>query len=325
MSTDAMPAGAMPTGAASTGTSDPAGADNAASDTELGSGPGTSGPAGPAIRIARVATRAGALASWLIVAAGALAMIIPFLWMLGVAFRTSPDLYDDPARLLPQHWTLHGVRAVLDQLPFSRLLLNTFVFAGGTTLLLLLFDSMTAFALARLRFRGQNILFVLILATLMVPFQVTLVPVFLTLFHLGWLNSYQGLIIPRATSALGIFLLRQFFQQLPRELDEAARIDGANNFDVYWRIVLPNAKPVLASLFIIQFAALWNDFLWPLVVTNNIDMQTLPAALTLFSSQSGVDHAALMAGAAISLAPLAIAFLLLQRFFVQGVASTGIK
>lgn len=273
----------------------------------------------------RFAVRSGTVLSWVAVVAGALAMVVPFLWMLGVAFRTSADLYADPARLWPQHWTLHGVHAVVSQLPFGRLVVNTFVFAGGTTLLLLLFDSMTAFALARLRFRGSNAVFLLILATLMVPFQVTLVPVFLTLFHLGWLNSYQGLIIPRATSALGIFLLRQFFLQLPRELDDAARIDGANDFTLYWRIILPNAKPVLASLFIIQFAALWNDFLWPLVVASNTGMQTLPAALTLFSSQSGVDHAALMAGAAISLSPLALAFLLLQRFFVQGVATTGLK
>jgi multiple sugar transport system permease protein len=279
----------------------------------------------PGTAAAMQLARAGAAVSWLVVAVGAIAMIVPFLWMLGVAFRTNADLYGDPARLIPQHWTMHGIRAVLDQLPFARLVVNTFVFAGGTTVLLLFFDSMTAFALARLRFRGQNLVFIVILATLMVPFQVTLVPVFLTLFHLGWLNSYQGLIIPRATSALGIFLLRQFFLQLPRELDDAARIDGARNFALYWRIILPNAKPVLASLFIIQFAALWNDFLWPLVVTNNIDKQTLPAALTLFSSQSGVDHAALMAGAAISLSPLAIAFLALQRFFVQGVATTGIK
>ncbi|MFF4749016.1 carbohydrate ABC transporter permease [Streptomyces sp. NPDC002514] len=273
----------------------------------------------------RFLARGGAAVSWIVVTAGALATIVPFLWMLGVAFRTSADLYADPARLLPAHWTLHGVDAVLHQLPFGRLLVNTFVFAGGSTLLLLLFDSMTAFALARLRFRGSNALFLLILATLMVPFQVTLVPVFLTLFHLGWLNSYQGLIVPRATSALGIFLLRQFFRQLPRELDDAARIDGANDFTLFWRIILPNAKPVLASLFIIQFAALWNDFLWPLVVANNISMQTLPAALTVFSSQSGVDHAALMAGAAISLSPLAVAFLVLQRHFVQSVATTGIK
>ncbi|MET9223960.1 carbohydrate ABC transporter permease [Streptomyces sp. NPDC003300] len=293
-----------------------------------GNGPRPTGPVRlwPAAKVAvRYGARCGTVLSWAAVTVGAVAMIIPFVWMLGVAFRTNADLYADPARLVPRDWTLHGVRAVLGQLPFGKLVLNTFVFAGGTTVLLLLFDSMTAFALARLRFRGKNVVFLLILATLMVPFQVTLVPVFLTLFHLGWLNSYQGLIIPRATSALGIFLLRQFFMQLPRELDDAARIDGANDFTVYWRIILPNAKPALASLFIIQFAALWNDFLWPLVVTNNVDMQTLPAALTLFSSQSGVDHAALMAGAAISLSPLAIAFLVLQRFFVQGVATTGIK
>jgi multiple sugar transport system permease protein len=274
---------------------------------------------------ARLALRFGGALSWLVVGVGAAAILLPFAWMLGVAFRTNADLYSDPARLWPDQWTLHGLQAVLDQLPFTRLIINTFVFAGGTTMALLLFDSMTAFALARLRFRGRNLLFGAILATLMVPFQVTLVPVFLTIYHLGWLNSYQGLIVPRATSALGIFLLRQFFRQLPSELDEAARIDGAGNFGIYWRIILPNSKPVLATLFIIQFAALWNDFLWPLVISSQTQMQTLPAALTLFSSQSGVDHAALMAGAAISLTPLAIAFLLLQRYFVQGVATTGIK
>ncbi|HXT89853.1 MAG TPA: carbohydrate ABC transporter permease [Trebonia sp.] len=287
--------------------------------------PGAAAPAALPRRVGRLLGQLATVLSWLVVIVGALAMVLPFLWMLGVAFRTSSDLYADPARILPDQWTLHGVQAVLDQLPFARLIVNTFVFAGGATILMLLFDSMTAFALARLRFPGRNVVFVLILATLMVPFQVTLVPVFLTLFHLGWLNSYQGLIIPRATSALGIFLLRQFFLRLPFELDDAAHIDGAGNFTVYWRIIVPNAKPALASLFIIQFAALWNDFLWPLVVSNNVNLQTLPAALTIFSSQSGIDHAALMAGAAISLTPLAIAFLLLQRFFVQGVAASGIK
>jgi len=263
--------------------------------------------------------------SWLIVVVTAIAVIIPFLWMIGVAFRTPADLYSDPARIYPAHISLAGFRAVLTQLPFVRLIVNSFVYAGGATVLLVLFDSMTAFALARLRFRGQNVVFIVILATLMVPFQVTLVPVFLTLFHLHWLNSYQGLIVPRATSALGIFLLRQFFIRIPRDLDEAARIDGANTFTIYWRVIMPLAKPALASLVVIQFMALWNDFLWPLVVTSNIKMRTLPSALTLFSSQAGVDHAALMAGAAISLSPLALAFLLAQRFFVQGVATTGIK
>lgn len=271
--------------------------------------------------VRRVATAA----AWLTIVIAALATILPFVWMVGVSLRTPADLYADPARLLPSSVSWDGYRAVLTELPFARLLVNTFAFAGGTTILLVIVDSLTAYALARLRFRGRQAIFILILATLMIPIQVTLIPVFLTLFELDWLNTFQGLIIPRATSALGIFMLRQFFLSLPRELDDAARIDGANSFAVYWRIILPLSKPALASLFVIQFMALWNDFLWPLVVSTSIDMRTLPAALTLFSSQSGVDHAALMAGATISLAPLAIAFLVAQRFFVQGVATTGLK
>jgi multiple sugar transport system permease protein len=264
-------------------------------------------------------------AAWAVLIVAAAGTLLPFIWMVGVALRTPADLYADPARLWPGEWSLDGFHAVLTQLPFARLAFNTFVFAGGTTVLLVFLDSLAGYALARLRFRGRQAIFLLILATLMVPFQVTIIPVFLTLFDLGWLNTFQGLIIPRATSALGIFMLRQFFRTLPRELDDAAHIDGANSFQIYWRVILPLARPALASLFVIQFMALWNDFLWPLVVSSTIDMRTLPSALTLFSSQSGVDHAALMAGAAISLAPLAVAFLLAQRFFVQGIATTGLK
>jgi multiple sugar transport system permease protein len=269
--------------------------------------------------------RAARVGSWFVLTLAAAATILPFLWMVSVSLRTPSDLYADPARLWPSQISLAGFHAILTELPFARLAFNTFLFACGTTVLLVFFDSLTAYALARLRFRGRQAVFVVILATLMVPFQVTLIPVFLTLFDLGWLNTFQGLIIPRATSALGIFMLRQFFVSIPRELDEAARIDGANSFQIYGRIILPLAKPALATLFVIQFMALWNDFLWPLVVSSTIEMRTLPSALTLFQSQSGVDHAALMAGAAISLAPLAVAFLLAQRFFVQGVATTGLK
>src|SRR3954454_12037824 len=161
------------------------------------------------------------IVAWAVLVVAAVVTLIPFLWMISVAFRPASDLYADPAALWPGHWSPAGFRAVTTQLPFGRLIVNTFVFAGGTTLLLLLFDSMTAFALARLKFRGQNLVFILILATLMVPFQVTLIPVFLTLFHLGWLNTAHGLIVPRATSALGIFMLRQFFSTLPAELDDA--------------------------------------------------------------------------------------------------------
>ena len=264
-------------------------------------------------------------AIWTVVLVGAVIAVIPFLWMLGGSFRSEADLFADPSRILPTTWTLHGYREIWTQLPFLRLVANSFIFAGVTTALCLLFDSMAAYALSRLKFKGQTVAFWLVIATLMVPVQITLVPVFMTLFNLGWLNTYQGLIIPRATSAFGIFLLRQFFMQIPRELDEAARIDGASHLRIYWQIVLPLAKPALATLAVLHFMNLWNDLLWPLVMTTTTNMRTLPAGLTLFGGQHVTDHAVLLAGATISLIPLAVAFALAQKYFVHGVATTGIK
>lgn len=262
---------------------------------------------------------------WVLLGIGFVVALVPFIWMVSGSFRPESDFFGNPASLIPGQWTLHGYRAIWDELPFARLLANSFIFAGITTVLLLLFDSMCAYALSRLRFRGQTLLFWLVIATLMIPFQVTLIPVFIELFHFGWLNTYQGLIIPRAASAFGIFMLRQFFISIPRELDEAARIDGAGRFRIYWRIILPLSKPALATLAVIQFMTLWNDLLWPLVVTNSTDMRTLPAALTLFGGQHVTDHAVLLAGATISLVPLAVAFFLAQRYFVAGIATTGLK
>ncbi len=262
---------------------------------------------------------------WIVIGIGIVVALVPFIWMISGSFRSEADLFGNPASLFPTKWTLHGYIAIWQQLPFLRLLLNTFIFAGGTTVLLLVFDSMCAYALARLNFWGSKVLFWLVIATLMVPFQVTLIPVFIELFHFGWLNTYQGLIIPRATSAFGIFMLRQSFITIPRELDEAARIDGASHFRIYSRIILPLSKPALATLAVLHFMNLWNDLLWPLIMTSSIDMRTLPAGLTLFGGQHVTDHAVLLAGATISLLPLAIAFFLAQRFFVEGVATTGLK
>lgn len=251
--------------------------------------------------------------------------IIPFVWMVSGSFRTEADLFDAPGSLLPSQWSLDGYRRIWQELPFLRMVANTFIFAGVTTILLLLFDSMCAYALARLEFPGRRIMFIVVVATLMVPFQVTLIPVFVELFHFGWLDTYQGLIVPRATSAFGIFMLRQFFLTIPKELDEAARIDGASHFRIYWQIILPLAKPALATLAVLHFMNLWNDLLWPLVVTSRTEMRTLPAGLTLFGGQHVTDHAVLLAGATISMVPIALAFFFAQRYFIQGVAGTGLK
>jgi multiple sugar transport system permease protein len=262
---------------------------------------------------------------WIFLGIGVAAALIPFIWMLSGSFRSEADLFKNPASLFPTSITLHGYTGIWQQLPFLRLLANSFIFAGVTTAATLLFDSMCAYALSRLHFRGRTVAFWLVLATLMVPFQVTLIPVFIELFHLGWLNTYQGLIIPRATSAFGIFLFRQFFMSIPVELDEAARIDGASHWRIYWQVILPLSKPAIATVAILNFMNLWNDLLWPLVVTTSPNMLTLPAALTLFGGQHITDHAILLAGATISLLPIAIGFFFAQKYFVAGVATTGLK
>jgi multiple sugar transport system permease protein len=270
-------------------------------------------------------SRRAAALRWIYVGIGLVLALVPVIWMVAGSFRTEQDLFGHPAGLVPHQWTLHGYRGVWEQLPFLRLLFNSAVFAGITTALTVLFDSMCGYALARLRFRGRNLAFWLVLVTLMVPFQVTLLPVFVELFHFGWLNTYQGLIVPRATSAFGIFLFRQFFLSIPTELDEAARIDGAGHLRIYWRVILPLAKPAVATVALLNFTSLWNDLLWPLVVSSSPDMQTLPAGLALFGGQHVTDHAVLLAGAVISLLPIAVAFFLAQRYFVAGISTSGLK
>jgi multiple sugar transport system permease protein len=266
-----------------------------------------------------------ATTKWVLLLAGAAITVLPFLWMLGTSFKPESDVFGYPLRLQPTHPTLANYAAIWQDLPFLRLIVNSVVFAGGVTACSVFFDSLAAYALARLRFPGRNLAFYLVLATLMVPFQVTPVPVFQLVFQLHWLNTYQGLIVPRATSAFGIFLLRQFFITVPRELDEAARMDGASEWYIYRRIMLPLAKPALATLAVFYFMNNWNDFLWPLVMTSSTNMRNLPAGLTLFAGQYVVEHGVLMAGAVISLLPLAVAFVLAQRYFVQGIAATGIR
>jgi len=249
----------------------------------------------------------------------------PFVWMLLTSFKTQQQIFAEPGNLLPPAITLDAYFRIWSELPFARLFLNSIIFTGGATALSVFFDSLSAYALSRLDFPGKTLAFYLVLATLMVPYQITLIPLFQTVFDLHWLNTYQGLIVPRATSAFGIFMLRQFFITVPRDLDAAARMDGAGEFRIYWSIMLPLARPALATLGVFLFMNNWNDFLWPLVITSSTEMRTLPAGLALFSGQFVIEHAVLMAGATLSLLPLAVAFLFAQRYFVQGIATTGIK
>ena len=258
-------------------------------------------------------------------ALAAAVILLPVVWMICASLKPEADIIGHPGRLFPTRFTLHNFHAVMSQIPFGRQFLNTVIFAGGVTAVSLTLDAMTAFALARLEFPGRRLLFLAVILFLMIPFQVTLIPIYQVIAKLGLINTFPGLIIPRATNAFGIFFLRQFFLGIPRSLDEAARIDGAGDWRIFARIVLPLSRPALLTLALFHFMYNWNDLLWPLIFTTGSDMRTLPAGLALFMGQHVSQYGALMAGATLAMLPMLVAFLFVQRRFIQGIATTGLK
>lgn len=256
----------------------------------------------------------------------ALLVMLPIIIIVFTAFKPVSEVNAFPPSLTPTDWTLDNFVRIFTDLPFGRLIFNSFVFAGGVTLCALVFDSLAAYVLARIDFRGSRLLLLVIVASLMVPFQATLIPIYQLVAQLGWVNTFWGLIIPRAADAFGIFFLRQFFLSLPRDLDNAARIDGASEFRIFRSVVLPNAVPALLTLGVYIFVNNWNDLLWPLVFTTEQEMGTITSGLTLLTGPNGIiPYGVMMAGSLIALIPLAIMFLFVQRRFIQSVASTGLK
>lgn len=255
-----------------------------------------------------------------------LLILLPILIIVFTAFKPVAEVNAFPPSLVPGAWTLDNFERIFTDLPFARLIVNSFVFAGGVTICALVFDSLAAYVLARIDFRGSRVLLVVIVASLMIPFQATLIPIYQLVSDFGWVNTFWGLIIPRAADAFGIFFLRQFFLSLPRDLDNAARIDGASEFRIFRSVVLPNAVPALLTLGIYTFVNNWNDLLWPLVFTTEQEMGTITSGLTLLTGPSGIiPYGVMMAGSLIAVVPLAIMFLFVQRRFIESVASTGLK
>jgi multiple sugar transport system permease protein len=265
-----------------------------------------------------------AAVSYLALSAGASIMILPFVWMLSTSLKTSAAVFVYPPQWLPNPLIWSNYADVVRIMPFLRYILNTAFVAGSVSLLQLVVSSLAAFAFARLRFPGRDRLFLAYLATLMVPGQVTLIPNFLIIKYLGWIDTYQALIIPQVFSAFGTFLLRQFFLTIPRDLEDAGRIDGASAFGIYRRIVLPLSGPALATLGVFTFTAQWNNFLWPLIVINDEQMRTLTVGLQALVGEFTVQYPLLMAGSVLSLVPMLVVFLLAQRAFVRGIALTGL-
>jgi len=256
--------------------------------------------------------------------AGAFVMIIPFLWMVTLSLKPVA-LTHQPPYLFPTTFELSNYSKAWDAAPFARYYFNSIVMTAGIVFGQVIFSSLAAYAFARLHFPGRDTLFLLFLGTMMVPFHVILIPSYLIVDRLGWIDSYAALIIPRMVSAFGIFLLRQYYQGIPRELDEAAMIDGASRLGIWWRIIVPLSGPALATLGIFAFMFAWNDFLWPLVVTNDPNMRTVQLGLAMFQGRYGTQWTLLMAGTVTATLPTLLVFLLSQRWFIRSVAQSGLK
>ncbi|WP_232847896.1 carbohydrate ABC transporter permease [Occultella kanbiaonis] len=252
---------------------------------------------------------------------------LPVLVVVLGAFSPESDVLSWPPNFIPSRFTLENFEGLTARVPVLLQSSNSLVFAGVVTASALVLNSLAAYALARIEFRGRIAIFTVLIAIMMVPFQALLVPIYQMVSALGWVNTLAGLVIPRAADVAGIFLLRQFFITLPRDLDSAARIDGAGELRVFWSIVLPNAKPALLTMALFHFVGNWNDLLWPLIMTSDSSVRPLTAGLALLTgSATGVaPYGVMMAGSLVAIAPLVVLYLIVQRRFIEGVAMTGMK
>lgn len=263
---------------------------------------------------------------YLIAVLGLIAVAAPFAWMFLGSFKTQGELLRVPPTWLPEAPTTQNYADLFGKANFPQYFLNSAIVAIAVTAGNLIFCSMVGYSLAKLRFRGRNALFVLVLATLMIPGVVTFVPLFVLVTNAGLANSYPGLILPFLVSPFGVFLMRQFFSGLPDDLMDAGRVDGTSELGIFARIMLPLTRPALATLGILTFLGSWNNFLWPLVIAQTEEKYTLPVALALYSTgQNAQNYGLLMAGAVVVVVPVLVIFLVFQRHVTRGIAITGLK
>lgn len=258
-------------------------------------------------------------------AALAVLVLVPVVWMTFSAFKPEKEIISWPPTFIPAAFTLQNFTDVQDRINILRYMLNSAIYAGGTTFLAVIVNSMAGYAYAFYDFKGKTGMFLMMLATMMVPFQVIMVPLFLVVFKMGMYDTYWGLIIPRVAVAGSIFMMRAAFSGIPKELAEAARIDGLSEMGIFWRIMLPQVKPAVITLTILSINGSWNDLLWPMIVTSRTEMRTLANGLALFIGQNTIEYGAAFAGALISLIPMFVLYIFGQKYFVQGMTSAGLK
>jgi len=262
-----------------------------------------------------------------LVLAGAIIFVLPIILLFITSFKPESEIIHFK-NVLPNDWTVANYTEVLDnveEIPMARWFFNSVFVSSMITALVLFVDSLAAYALARLNLPGGKYVLVLIIASLMIPLQMLLVPVYLILNWLGWLDTYLALIVPAASGAFGVFLLHQFFKSIPKEYEEAAAIDGCSKWGIYWRIILPMSKPALATLGIFVFVGSWNDFLNPLVFLDSVDKYTLPVGIALFQTSYVTEYGITLAASAVATLPVLIIFLLFQKHIIKGISLTGLK
>ncbi|WP_326639056.1 carbohydrate ABC transporter permease [Nonomuraea fuscirosea] len=249
----------------------------------------------------------------------------PFLWTALSSVKPEQEIRRDPPTFWPQTWTLDNFAELFDRVDIGTEFANSTFIALVLVATNLLFCSMVGYAFAKLRFRGRNVAFALVLVQLAIPAIVLMMPQFVLIAKLGLVNTFIGIILPTVVTPLGVFMMRQFISDLPDELIDAARVDGAREFRIFFRIILPLCGPPLATLGLITFLGAWNNFLWPAVVAQSEDMYTLPVALNILNGHEATHYNLLVAGSVVVIAPILILFVFLQRFFIQGIATTGLK
>ncbi|EST37014.1 hypothetical protein N566_15310 [Streptomycetaceae bacterium MP113-05] len=269
--------------------------------------------------------RFGRIAVYTVLLAASAVTIVPLLYMVTLSLQTEGETLSGEAVLIPETAQWGNYVTLFEEAPFANFIINSLVVAGGITLAHLLLDPLVGYVFAKFDFPLKNTLFVAILATLMIPLFVRMIPLYVMMSNLGWLNSYQALILPFVMDGFGIFLMRQFIQPIPNDLLDAGRVDGASEFAVYRRVVLPQVKPALAVLGLFTFVFQWNEFLWPLVATSTEDMRTIPVGLTLFNQEHFTLWHLTAAGSVIMFVPTALILVFAQRYFVRGIALTGLK
>lgn len=260
-----------------------------------------------------------------ILTVGAVVSLFPFYWMLVSSFKTTGSIWNYPPEFYTLHPTFANYANVFIGTNYLRQFFNSLLVAVGYTFLSLFFSSLGGFAFAKYTFPGKSVLFYVLLGTMMVPFQVTLIPLFVVMAHLGWINTYQSVIVPFAANAFGVFLMRQNITAIPFELLDAARIDGCSEFTIYYRVVVPNIKPAFGALGVLSFLSSWNDFLWPLIVLQSDKMMTLPVAIALMQGLDFADYGKIMAASVVATAPIVVAFLLATEHFTSGALAGSLK